>query len=136
MTCLSGGRVSPGEAGFLVLDSANGLDLRGLAVGTPVSPVLIVSAVPVTLHNVLPAPVARELVTHKTTRTGRGENHKILFFEMEEYTMVLRYNRTNNPVHFALCSIIIVIVSLSLCLIYTKYNCATLQFLSLQYKLY
>lgn len=69
--CLSGGRViavvSPGEPELLVLDSADGLDLRGLAVGTPVSPVLIVSAVPLTLHDVLPSPVSRELVTHKTT---------------------------------------------------------------------
>lgn len=83
------GVVSPGEAGLLVLDSANGLDLRGLAVGTPVSPVLIVSAVPVTLHNVLPAPVAWELVTHKTTHTGRGENHKSLCLVMEGCEIVL-----------------------------------------------
>lgn len=75
--------VSPGEAGLLVLDSANGLDLRGLAVGSPVSPVLIVSTMPVTLHNVLPAPVAWELITHKTTQTGRGENHKSLYLVME-----------------------------------------------------
>lgn len=70
--CLSGGRVigvvSPGESELLVLDSADGLDLRGLAVGTPVSPVLIVSAVPLTLHDVLPSPVSWELVTHETTR--------------------------------------------------------------------
>ncbi len=69
--CLSGGRVigvvSPGEPELLVLDSADGLDLRGLAVGTPVLPVLIVSAVPLTLHDVLPSPVSWELVTHKTT---------------------------------------------------------------------
>lgn len=70
--CLSGGRVigvvSPGEFELLVLDSADGLDLRGLAVGTPVSPVLIVSAVPLTLHDVLPSLVSWELVTHETTR--------------------------------------------------------------------
>jgi len=34
----------------LLLDSADGLDLRGLAVGAPVLPVLVVSAVLVTLH--------------------------------------------------------------------------------------
>lgn len=50
----------------LVLDSADRLDLRGLTVGAPVPPVLVVSAVPLTLHDVLPASVARELVTHKT----------------------------------------------------------------------
>lgn len=48
-----------------VLDASDGLDLRGLAVGAPVLPVLVVSAVSLTLHDVLLASVARELVAHK-----------------------------------------------------------------------
>ncbi len=60
-----------------LMDSADGLDLRGLAVGAPVPPVLVVSAVPVTLHNVLLSSIARVLVTHeaagKQTMTGNEE---------------------------------------------------------------
>lgn len=60
-----------------LMDSADGLDLRGLAVGAPVPPVLVVSAVPVTLHNILLSSIARVLVTHeaagKQTMTGNEE---------------------------------------------------------------
>lgn len=49
-----------------VLDTPDGLDLRGLTVGAPVPPVLVVSTVSLTLHYVLLAPVARVLVAHKT----------------------------------------------------------------------
>lgn len=48
-----------------VLDAPDGLDLRGLTVGTPVSPVLVVSTVSLTLHDVLLASVARVLVADK-----------------------------------------------------------------------
>lgn len=48
-----------------VLDAPDGLDLGGLTVGAPVPPVLVVSAVSLTLHDVLLAPVARVLVAHK-----------------------------------------------------------------------
>lgn len=54
-----------------MLDSADGLDLRGLAVGAPVLPVLVVSAVLVTLHNVLLSSIARVLVTHKAAGKQR-----------------------------------------------------------------
>lgn len=57
-----------------MLDASDGLDLRGLAVGAPVLPVLVVSAVSLTLHDVLLASVARELVAHKAT--GRGGGHR------------------------------------------------------------
>lgn len=48
-----------------MLDPADGLDLRGLAVGAPIFPVLVVSAVLVTLHNVLLSSIAGVLITHK-----------------------------------------------------------------------
>lgn len=48
-----------------MLDASDGLDLRGLAVGAPVLPVLVISTVSLTLHDVLLASVARELVAHK-----------------------------------------------------------------------
>ncbi|KAA8588895.1 hypothetical protein FQN60_010240, partial [Etheostoma spectabile] len=55
-----------------VLDAPDGLDLGGLAVGAPVPPVLVVSTVSLTLHDVLLAPVARVLVAHKAV----GEENK------------------------------------------------------------
>ena len=59
---------------LLVLDTPDGLDLGGLAVGAPVLPVLEVAAVPLALHDVLLAPVAGELVAHEAGRTdGRTE---------------------------------------------------------------
>lgn len=48
-----------------VLDTPDGLDLRGLTVGSPAPPVLVVSTVSLTLHDVLLAPVARILVAHE-----------------------------------------------------------------------
>ncbi len=48
-----------------MLDAPDGLDLGGLTVGAPVPPVLVVSTVSLTLHDVLLAPVARVLVAHK-----------------------------------------------------------------------
>lgn len=55
------------DAALLMLDPTDGLDLRSLTVRAPVLPVLVFSAVLLTLHDVLPAPVAWELITHKTT---------------------------------------------------------------------
>lgn len=66
---LGGQCVRAVDAALLMLDPADGLDLRSLTVGAPVLPVLVISTVPLTLHDVLPAPVAWELVTHKTTHT-------------------------------------------------------------------
>jgi len=53
-----------------VLDAPDGLDLGGLTVGPPVPPVLVVSAVPLTLHDVLLAPVSGVLVAHEAARGG------------------------------------------------------------------
>lgn len=53
-----------------VLDAPDGLDLGALAVGAPVPPVLVVTAVPLTLHDVLLAPVARVLVAHEAAGEG------------------------------------------------------------------
>lgn len=50
---------------FSVPDASDGLDLGSLAVGAPVLPVLVVSAVSLTLHDVLLASVAGVLVAHK-----------------------------------------------------------------------
>ena len=70
-----GGGVSRGcavrEPGFQpvfllsVLDAPDGLDLGGLTVGAPVPPVLVVSTMSLTLHDVLLAPVAWVLVAHE-----------------------------------------------------------------------
>lgn len=71
------GRCQPGL--LLVLDAPDGLDLGALAVGAPVPPLLVVSAVPLTLHDVLLAPVARVLVAHEAAERGRSEvvNHLV-----------------------------------------------------------
>jgi len=53
-----------------VLDAPDGLDLGGLTVRAPVPPVLVVSTVFFTLHDVLLASVAWVLVAHKA-----GERH-------------------------------------------------------------
>lgn len=57
---------------LLVLDTPDGLDLGGLTVRAPVPPVLVVSTVSLTLHDVLLTPVARVLVAHKAVRGGGG----------------------------------------------------------------
>lgn len=51
-------------------DASDGLDLWSLAVGAPVPPVLVVSAVPLALHDVLLASVARVLIAHKAEGGG------------------------------------------------------------------
>ena len=60
-----------GPVPVLVVNTADGLDLGGLAVRAPVLPVLVVSAVPLTLHDVLLAPVSRVLVAHKAAEEER-----------------------------------------------------------------
>lgn len=63
--CPIGGGVSFSFQPLSVLDTPDGLDLGGLTVRAPVPPVLVVSTVSLTLHDVLLAPVARVLVAHK-----------------------------------------------------------------------
>lgn len=60
-----------------MLDASDGLDLRGLAVGAPDSPVLVISTVFLTLHEVLLTPVARELVAHKAVREQHQDHTEL-----------------------------------------------------------
>lgn len=80
-----GERVCEGEAGQaartrvrLLLNAADGLDLRGLRVRAKLPEVLILPTVTVTLHDVLVATVARVLVAHKTVewRQDRTDTHR------------------------------------------------------------
>lgn len=52
----------------LLLNAADGLDLRGLGVGAELLEVLVLAAVTVTLHDVLVATVSGVLVAHETVR--------------------------------------------------------------------
>lgn len=61
--------VGPG-AGQLLLDAPDGLDLGGLGVRAPLSPVLVVSPVVVGLQDVLVATVPRVLVANPAARNG------------------------------------------------------------------
>lgn len=60
-----GARRSP-----LLLDTADGLDLRGLAMGAKLLEVFVLPTVAVTLHDVLVSTVTRELVAHKPVVCG------------------------------------------------------------------
>lgn len=71
---------SPGCSAAAVLicrlsvpDASDGLDLWSLTVRAPVPPVLVISAVPLTLHDVLLASVAGVLIAHKAVETQRQE---------------------------------------------------------------
>lgn len=62
----------------LLLDTADGLDLRGLAMGAKLLEDFVLPTVAVTLHDVLVSTVTRELVAHKpvkqtTVSDGRRE---------------------------------------------------------------
>lgn len=59
------------EVGELLLDTPDGLDLGGLGVRTPLSPVLVVSTVVVRLQDVLVATVPGILVAHPAGRKGQ-----------------------------------------------------------------
>lgn len=50
----------------LLLNSADGLDLRGLAVGTKLLEVFELPTVTITLHDILVSTVTRILVAHKS----------------------------------------------------------------------
>lgn len=58
-------RKCDGSVAFLVLDPPDGLDLGSLGVGAKLTVTLVLSSATVTLHDVLVATVARELVAHK-----------------------------------------------------------------------
>ena len=59
-----------------VPDASDGLDLGSLAVGAPVPPVLVVSTVFLTLHDVLLASVARVLIAHEAVQRQRQQEVK------------------------------------------------------------
>lgn len=54
----------------LLLDTADGLDLRGLAMGAKLLEVFVLPTVAVTLHDVLVSTVTRELVAHEPVACG------------------------------------------------------------------
>lgn len=49
----------------LLLDTADGLDLRGLGMGAKLPEVFVLPTVAVTLHDILVSTITRELVAHK-----------------------------------------------------------------------
>ena len=65
-----------------MLNPPDGLDLRGLGMGAKLTVTLVLSSVAVTLHDVLVATVAGELVAHEAT--GRDESRPI------RYTVTVR----------------------------------------------
>lgn len=75
-------------------DASDGLDLWSLAVGAPVPPVLIVSTVSFTLHDVLLASVARVLIAHEAERNkedGKGNKVRIKIAKLKLYFYDLLY---------------------------------------------
>lgn len=53
---------------WLLLNAADGLDLRGLAVGAKLPEVFVLSTVTITLHDILVSTITRVLVAHKSVR--------------------------------------------------------------------
>lgn len=51
---------------LLLLNTADGLDLRGLAVGAKLPEVFVLPTVTITLHDILVSTVTRVLVAHKS----------------------------------------------------------------------
>lgn len=56
---------------MLLLNTADGLDLRGLAVGAKLPEVFVLSTVTITLHDILVSTVTRVLVAHKSVGTSQ-----------------------------------------------------------------
>lgn len=57
--------------GLLLLNAADGLDLRGLAVGAKLPEVFVLPTVTITLHDILVATITRVLVADKSVK-GEG----------------------------------------------------------------
>ena len=55
-----------------MLNAADGLDLRGLGVGTKLPEVFVLSDVAIALHDVLVSTVARILVAHESIKERDG----------------------------------------------------------------
>lgn len=58
---------------LLLLNAADGLDLRGLAVGAKLSEVLVLPAVTIALHDVLVSTITGVLVAHKSVVKSQRE---------------------------------------------------------------
>lgn len=54
------------ESKLLLLNTADGLDLRGLAVGAKLLEVFVLPTVTITLHDILVSTITRVLVAHKS----------------------------------------------------------------------
>lgn len=61
---------------MLLLNTADGLDLRGLAVGAKLPEVFELPTVTITLHDILVSTITRVLVAHESEskREGRREH--------------------------------------------------------------
>lgn len=59
---------------MLLLNTADGLDLRGLAVGAKLPEVFILPTVTITLHDILVSTITRVLVAHKSV--GKPQTEK------------------------------------------------------------
>ena len=62
---------------LLLLNAADGLDLRGLAVGAKLPEVFVLPTVTITLHDILVSTIARVLVAHKSVEKEEG-SHEML----------------------------------------------------------
>lgn len=87
----------------LLLDTADGLDLRGLAMGAKLLEVFVLPTVTVTLHDVLVSTVTRELVAHEPV--ARGSKNRQRRMKNAKGTMTqknpLRYSRSGLNTHRA-----------------------------------
>lgn len=62
----------------LLLNTADGLDLRGLAVGTKLLEVFELPTVTITLHDILVSTVTRILVAHKSVEKRQREKEVLM----------------------------------------------------------
>lgn len=62
----------------LLLNTADGLDLRGLAVGTKLLEVFELPTVTITLHDILVTTVTRILVAHKSVEKWQREKEALM----------------------------------------------------------
>lgn len=58
---------------LLLLNTADGLDLRGLAVGAKLPEVFELPTVTITLHDILVSTITRILVAHKSVEKSQSE---------------------------------------------------------------
>lgn len=75
------GHMGTGVCGkLLLLNTADGLDLRGLAVGAKLPEVFVLPAVTITLHDILVSTITRVLVAHESVEKSQrgGSRHEML----------------------------------------------------------